>query len=96
SVRHISKPISYFKIHLLSGISGGQLTFGAIAAIQDASLADSGIVGDRGELYLSGLPEKGQVTLSWGENASTKCIFNYSLSTPESESGLIEQGVTCH
>ncbi|EPC9376531.1 FimD/PapC C-terminal domain-containing protein, partial [Escherichia coli] len=22
--------------------------------------------------------------------------FNYSLSTPESESGLIEQGVTCH
>ncbi|MCV8715138.1 UTRA domain-containing protein, partial [Escherichia coli] len=25
SVRHISKPISYFKIHLLSGISGGQL-----------------------------------------------------------------------
>ncbi|EMR5415329.1 TPA: hypothetical protein OO885_003707, partial [Shigella flexneri] len=56
----------------------------------------SGIVGDRGELYLSGLPEKGQVTLSWGENASTKCIFNYSLSTPESESGLIEQGVTCH
>ncbi|HIH3316735.1 TPA: FimD/PapC C-terminal domain-containing protein, partial [Escherichia coli] len=26
----------------------------------------------------------------------TKCIFNYSLSTPESESGLIEQGVTCH
>ncbi|MGA5815224.1 hypothetical protein ACPB1N_21660, partial [Escherichia coli] len=24
-VRHISKPISYFKIHLLSGISGGQL-----------------------------------------------------------------------
>ncbi|EON2119338.1 FimD/PapC C-terminal domain-containing protein, partial [Shigella flexneri] len=65
-------------------------------AIQDASLADSGIVGDRGELYLSGLPEKGQVTLSWGENASTKCIFNYSFSTPESESGLIEQGVTCH
>ncbi|MGQ7174139.1 FimD/PapC C-terminal domain-containing protein, partial [Escherichia sp. R-CC3] len=38
-------------------------------------LADSGIVGDRGELYLSGLPEKGQVTLSWGENASTKCIL---------------------
>ncbi|EQA7594097.1 FimD/PapC C-terminal domain-containing protein, partial [Shigella flexneri] len=27
---------------------------------------------------------------------STKCIFNYSFSTPESESGLIEQGVTCH
>ena len=42
------------------------------------------------------ITEKGQVTLSWGENASTKCIFNYSLSTPESESGLIEQGVTCH
>lgn len=29
-----------------------RVPFGAIAAIQDASLADSGIVGDRGELYL--------------------------------------------
>lgn len=48
------------------------------------------------ELYLSGLPEKGQVMLSWGENAATTCTFDYSLSIPESESGLIEQGVTCH
>ncbi|HHH6351677.1 TPA: FimD/PapC C-terminal domain-containing protein, partial [Escherichia coli] len=56
----------------------------------------SGIVGDQGELYLSGLPEKGQVMLSWGENAATTCTFDYSLSIPESESGLIEQGVTCH
>lgn len=38
--------------------NGKPVPFGAIAAIQDASLADSGIVGDRGELYLSGLPEK--------------------------------------
>lgn len=34
--------------------------------------------------------------LSWGENTATKCTFDYSLSIPEGESGLIEQGVTCH
>ena len=88
--------VGYRVLFRVLNANGKPVPFGAIAAIQDASLADSGIVGDRGELYLSGLPEKGQVTLSWGENASTKCIFNYSLSTPESESGLIEQGVTCH
>ncbi|STJ32048.1 fimbrial outer membrane usher protein [Escherichia coli] len=40
--------------------------------------------------------KKDRLRYPGGENASTKCIFNYSLSTPESESGLIEQGVTCH
>lgn len=59
-----------------------------IAAIQDASLAGPGIV-VCGELYLSGLPEKGRITrYHRGEKTPlTKCIFNYSLSTPESESG---------
>ncbi len=66
--------VGYRVLFRVLNANGKPVPFGAIAAIQDASLADSGIVGDRGELYLSGLPEKGQVTLSWGENASTKCI----------------------
>lgn len=87
--------VGYRVLFRVLNANGKPVPFGAIAAIQDASLADSGIVGDRGELYLLVYQKRtGYVIL--GENASTKCIFNYSLSTPESESGLIEQGVTCH
>ncbi|MGU6172090.1 hypothetical protein ACV160_25960, partial [Escherichia coli] len=38
SVRHISKPISYFKIHLLSGISGGQLSDKTLLPVLDTML----------------------------------------------------------
>ncbi|MEH5124796.1 hypothetical protein PO452_21880, partial [Escherichia coli] len=38
SVRHISKPISYFKIHLLSGISGGQLNLGGPLGLMSIGL----------------------------------------------------------
>ena len=88
--------VGYRVLFKVVNAKGKPAPFGAIAAVQNTSSADSGIVGDLGELYLSGLPEKGQVMLSWGENAATTCTFDYSLSIPESESGLIEQGVTCH
>ncbi|MBC0547502.1 fimbrial biogenesis outer membrane usher protein [Escherichia coli] len=88
--------VGYRVLFRVAGTQGKPAPFGAIATVQNTSSADSGIVGDQGELYLSGLPEKGQVMLSWGENVATTCTFDYSLSIPESESGLIEQGVTCH
>ncbi|HFM1347100.1 TPA: FimD/PapC C-terminal domain-containing protein, partial [Escherichia coli] len=88
--------VGYRVLFRVAGTKGKPAPFGAIATVQNTSSADSGIVGDLGELYLSGLPEKGQVMLSWGENAATTCTFDYSISIPESESGLIEQGVTCH
>lgn len=44
--------VGYRVLFRVLNANGKPVPFGAIAAIQDASLADSGIVGDRGELYL--------------------------------------------
>ena len=88
--------VGYRVLFRVMNVNGKPAPFGAMASVQSTSSANSGIVGEHGELYLSGLPEKGQVTLSWGENATTKCTFDYTLSLPASESGLIEQDVTCH
>ncbi len=87
--------VGYRVLFRVVNANGKPAPFGAIASVQNASTADSGIVGDSGELYLSGLSDKGQVTLSWGGDAVTKCTFGYSLSVPENENGLIEQSVTC-
>ncbi|MFP1557804.1 hypothetical protein ACLB1T_11885 [Escherichia coli] len=48
------------------------------------------------KLYLSGLPEKGELRYPGEKTPQQNASSYYSLSTPESESGLIEQGVTCH
>ena len=54
---------------------GKPVPFGAVVNAEDSS----GIVGDQGEVYLSGLAERGKLTAQWGEGAARTCIANYSL-----------------
>ncbi|MCV5597504.1 hypothetical protein OFN66_27790, partial [Escherichia coli] len=42
-----------------------------------------GIVGDNGQLYLSGLPLEGVINIQWGDGVQQKCQANYKL--PETE-----------
>ena len=51
--------------------------FGAIATDKQNHL--SGIVGDDGLLYLSGVPDSGKLEIRWGHNASQYCQVNYQL-----------------
>ncbi|MFP1484571.1 FimD/PapC C-terminal domain-containing protein [Escherichia coli] len=87
--------VGYRVLFRVLNANGKPVPFGAIAAIQDASLADSGIVGDRGELYLLVYQKKDRLRYP-GRNASTKCIFNYSLSDTTKATANYLQGVTCH
>ncbi len=43
----------------------------------------TGIVGDSGQVYLSGLPLQGIINIQWGESSYQQCRANYQL--PESE-----------
>ena len=52
--------VGYRVLFKVVNAKGKPAPFGAIAAVQNTSSADSGIVGDLGELYLSGLPERGK------------------------------------
>lgn len=52
--------VGYRVLFRVAGTKGKPAPFGAIATVQNTSSADSGIVGDLGELYLSGLPERGK------------------------------------
>ena len=55
--------------------NGKPLPFGAIVS----SSAGSSIVGDEGQVFLSGLSDKGTVRARWGEKASQNCVAEYSL-----------------
>ena len=58
------------------------IAFAASAQIKNSSQI-TGIVGDNGQLYLSGLPLEGVINIQWGDGVQQKCQANYKL--PETE-----------
>lgn len=55
--------------------------FGAIATLTSDNNAEniSSIVGDAGQVYLTGLPETGELLVKWGEAAAQQCQVSFDL-----------------
>ncbi|HEJ9414877.1 TPA: fimbrial biogenesis outer membrane usher protein [Proteus mirabilis] len=56
------------------------IPFGAIATLIDENNPDevnSSIVGEKGQLYMSGLPDSGKILVKWGNKNQQSCIFSY-------------------
>lgn len=60
--------------------NGQAVPFGAMATADLESGSVTGIVGDEGDLYLSGMPEEGTFLLNWGSD-NTKNV-RYIISLP--------------
>ncbi|WP_420803983.1 fimbrial biogenesis usher protein [Rahnella ecdela] len=56
--------------------AGKKVPFGALVSTADGN---SSIVGDDGQVYLSGLASHGLLTVSWGKSASQQCVTEYVL-----------------
>ena len=54
-----------------------------------------GIVGDDGEVYLSGLPESGRVDVSWGSQAFKQCSATYTLSPDDKTRAVARLSGVC-
>ncbi|MEP8938857.1 fimbria/pilus outer membrane usher protein [Enterobacter mori] len=57
--------------------NGQFIPFGAIATVKDDG-NKAFIVGDKGQVYLSGLPEKFTVNVVWGDDIQSKCEASYN------------------
>lgn len=71
------------------------LPFGTLVSLNDDKT--SGIVGDGGSLYLSGLTEQGTLSAVWGRNSDQRCTINYALNKQSynARTGLYSQEVVC-
>lgn len=71
------------------------LPFGTLVSLNDDKT--SGIVGDGGSLYLSGLTERGTLSAVWGRNSDQRCTINYTLNKQSynARTGLYSQEVVC-
>ncbi|WP_223271340.1 fimbrial biogenesis usher protein [Buttiauxella sp. B2] len=56
--------------------NGKVVPFGAMVTSAEEN---SSIVGDDGQVYLSGLPLKGKLAVRWGEGDARQCVVNYRL-----------------
>lgn len=76
--------------------SGGQaVPFGAVVNTVDQDNGNTGITGDNGVVYLSGLPEEGSLIAKWGRNPNQQCQASYHLSEKNESAGLFLVQTTC-
>ncbi|AMZ77762.1 MULTISPECIES: fimbria/pilus outer membrane usher protein [Enterobacter] len=64
--------------------NGKPVPFGAMAVLdaagqEDGQQAASGIVGDAGQLFMTGLPDEGRLNVQWGSDAGAHCSVPYRL-----------------
>lgn len=73
--------------------NGKPLPFGA--SVSRTDITSSGIVGDAGQVYLSGLPLKGTLKSQWGAGADQQCQAEYSLPEDSLTQAITYANVDC-
>ncbi|TLU69787.1 fimbrial biogenesis outer membrane usher protein [Enterobacter sp. MF024] len=74
--------------------NGQPVPFGAIATVNGAQ--NSGfIVGDSGQVYLTGLQPDVKLTVKWGEGEQQRCQAHYTLNNKQPASDIIRADVVC-
>lgn len=69
--------VGYKRIVTLRKRNGDYIPMGSIVTSNNG--ANVGIVGEDGETYISGLRDKGELTVIWGRGNDKKCKVSYSL-----------------
>lgn len=71
--------------------NGKPLPFGATVTSGESG----SIVGDDGQVYLSGLPLSGKLQAQWGKDAGQQCVVSYHLPKKAIEETLIQTAADC-
>ncbi len=72
----------------LTRANGELVPFGAIVGVNNGDKENSSIVGDGGQVYLSGMSDSGTLTVKWGDSAAQSCQVNYRLPEQSATSGI--------
>ncbi|HGY3715386.1 TPA: fimbria/pilus outer membrane usher protein [Citrobacter gillenii] len=79
----------------LTRSNGETVPFGAMVSGVDATMVSTSIVGDSGQVYLSGMADSGTLTTKWGANENEQCRITYSLPETTPTSGVVEINSRC-
>lgn len=73
--------------------AGKPVPFGSI--VRETASGVTSMVGDDGQIYLSGLPLKGELLIQWGEGANARCTAHYALPEESLKQAVTLTNVTC-
>lgn len=93
---HFDAHVGYRALIALARPDGRKVPFGAIARAAHPDI--SGIVDDTGTLYLAGVGEETQLTVSWGNDSEKQCTGHLSLrgaQAPTGPTGIRSATVIC-
>ena len=54
--------------------------FGSLVSLANSKESNTSIVADSGQVYISGLPDEGELYVKWGNTAKEECKAKYALS----------------
>ncbi len=67
--------------------------FGATVSVDGSDSDSTSIVGDDGQVYLSGVPQNGRLTAKWGNGGTQQCHGSFSLPAQASDGKRYAVGV---
>ena len=79
----------------LTRSNGEAVPFGAMVSDVDSTAGPISIVGDRGQVYLSGLTDSGLLMAKWGAKENEHCRIAYTLPEATPTSGVVESNMLC-
>ncbi|MDX6020476.1 fimbrial biogenesis usher protein [Scandinavium sp. V105_16] len=74
--------------------NGKPLPFGTTVSTGENN--NAGIVGDDGQVYLSGLQLNGKLTAQWGDSADKQCKANYQLPKDSLTQSIVRATIACN
>ena len=79
---------------LLTVTRGNQpVPFGAV--VRETRSRVTSMVGDDGQIYLSGLPLEGELLIQWGNGMQSQCRAHYRLSPESQNQAITMAGASC-
>lgn len=84
---------------LMRDAGAGAVPLGATAVLAQSTAGEeiTGIVGDSGQIYLTGLPQKGELAVTWGKGSDKQCRVSYNLQglEPTAQMPVIQMNGDC-
>ncbi|HAW2355778.1 TPA: fimbrial biogenesis outer membrane usher protein [Escherichia coli] len=82
--------VGYRVLMTLARPGGQAIPFGAIVS---GSGSEGAIVGNAGQVYVTGLAPQGQLQVKWGNTPDAQCKVRYSL--PQNPEGIVNMNAQC-
>lgn len=80
----------------LRNAKGDAIPFGAMVNVSGANRNSDSIVGENGQVYLTGLTQDGILTAQWGKGSADKCSAKFSLPTVQENTGVLMTTAVCN